>query len=128
MASVKLMLYTYKKLKDGSHPIVLSIIKDRKRKLISTGYSATMVQWRKDNKGLNTQHPHHKKLTAHLTKKRMEAENAIIDLEGTGNPFSVDAIAELLQSDKKHSSFNRYSENLINKLKRAGKIGNSRVY
>jgi integrase len=128
MASVKLMLYTHKELKDHTHPIVLSIIKDRKRKLISTGYSATASQWRKDNKGVNSQHQNHKKLNAHLSKKRIDAENAILDLEQSGKPYTVEDIVEELQSDKRPSSFKVHSENLIYKLKQVGKTGNARVY
>ena len=128
MASVKLMLYTYKELKDGTHPIVLSVIKDRKRKLISTGYSAIKAHWKTDNKGLNSRHPHQKKLNALLTKKRMDAENAIIELESTNKPFSVHDVAELLLVDRKSSSFKRYSEHLISKLDSAGKKGNAVVY
>ena len=50
MSSAKILLFTHKKLNDGSNPIVLQIIKDRKRKLISLGHSATSLQWDKVQK------------------------------------------------------------------------------
>jgi len=128
MTSVKVLLYTHKELKDGSHPIVLSIIKDRDRKMISTGYSAAKTQWRQDNKGLNTKHPHAKKLNSLLIQKRMEVESAIIDLEGTGKPYSVEDVADMLKKGKKAYSFKQFSESLISKLEKADKVGNSKVY
>jgi len=128
MTSVKVLLYIHKELKDGSHPIVLSIIKRRDRKMISTGYSATKAQWKQDGKGLNTKHPHFKKLNSQLIQKRMEVESAIIDLEGTGKPYSVEDVAEMLKKDKKAYSFKQFTQSLISRLEKADKMGNSKVY
>ena len=45
MASVKVFLNKYKTNNDGSHPIVLQILKDRKKKVLWLGYSAKFSQW-----------------------------------------------------------------------------------
>jgi integrase/recombinase XerD len=39
MASVKVILYTSKTLKNGEHPIMIRLIKDRKTKYMSLGHS-----------------------------------------------------------------------------------------
>lgn len=49
MASAKILLFVQKKLNVGSHPIMLQLIKDRKRKLLAIGHSATNMQWDQDN-------------------------------------------------------------------------------
>jgi len=128
MASVKLLLYTHKNLKDGSYPILLSILKDRKRRTISTGYSATIGQWSKDKNTVNAKHPHADKIKGVLKKKLMTAEKVILDLDDKGKPYTVDDIADALQIDKKPSSFKEYSEYQIERMKNAGQHGNSRVY
>jgi hypothetical protein len=57
MASIKAVLFTSKTLKNGEHPIMLRIIKDRKTKYTSIGYSCTKELW-DDKKSLpRRKHP-----------------------------------------------------------------------
>jgi integrase/recombinase XerD len=69
MASAKILLFIHKKLNDGSYPIVLQIIKDRKRKLISLGHSATLLQWDEKENKPNKKHPNHSNLDLVLQKR-----------------------------------------------------------
>lgn len=128
MASVTLMLYSFKKLKDGSHPIVLSILKDRKRRMISLGYSATEKQWSDRWQTVNARHPKADKLKKLIKQKKEAASKALFDLEGAGKPYTVDDIAEYLGRTHKTSSFKEYSEYLIEAMKKSGKSGNAEIY
>jgi integrase len=128
MASVKILLYTHKTLKDGSYPIVLSIIKDRKRKLISLGYAAKVTQWNQEKNLPNSKHPHYSELTKNLKRKLHLAEKAIMDLDDKSMPFSVDDIAEAITDKKKTSSFKEYTTELISMFEKTGRYGNARVY
>jgi site-specific recombinase XerD len=128
MASAKIFLFTHKKLKDGSHPIVLQIIKDRSRKLISLGHSATLQQWdERENKPIK-KHPNHDKLVLLLQKKLYQANRVIMEFDETGEPYSIEDIVYKLKSGKSNISVYKYTEELIMKLEKTGKIGNSKVY
>lgn len=128
MASAKILLFTHKKLSDGSYPIVLQIIKDRKRKLISLGHSATKLQWDEEGNKPNKKHPNYSNLNLVLQKKLMLANKAILELEEIGNTFTVEDIVYKLTASSSNITIFKYTEGLIARLKRTGKIGNAIVY
>lgn len=127
MASVKIFLFTHKSIKDGSHPIVLQLIKDRKRKMISLG-SAFKNQWNFESEVPNSKHPHSKELRTLLKRKSLMAEKAILDLDDLGKPYTVEDIAEKIDLGKRTTSFKEFSGRLISQLKKAGRNGNARAY
>lgn len=128
MASVTFMLYTHKTLKDGSHPIVISIIKDRKRRVISLGFSANDKQWSESKKTVNAKHPKADKLKKLIKQKKEAAIKALFELEGSGKPYTVVDIAEYLGRNAKTSMFKEYTDQLIAIMKQTGRYGNARAY
>ena len=128
MASAKILLYKHKKLKGGSHPIVLQIIKDRKRRIVSLGHSASANQWDDEKNQVNRSYPNHAKLNILLKKRSIDAEKVIIDLDESGNPFSVDDIVSKLSNSRTSGSVFEYTNVLIKKLDRTGNTGNARIY
>lgn len=128
MASAKILLFIHKKLNDGSCPIVLQIIKDRKRKLISLGHSSTILQWDEEGNKPNKKHPNHSNLDLVIQKKLFLANKAILELEETGNNFTVEDIVLKLTTSSSNTTIFKYTDDLIKKLKRTGKIGNAIVY
>ena len=85
MASIKVILYKHKTLKDESHPILIQVIKDRKRKTISTGYSATTKQWNEKNNLPNSKHPNQELLMSRIKRAvlanwKQPSSNSILTL------------------------------------------------
>jgi len=128
MTSVKLHLYTHKTLKDRSHPILFQILKDRKRKTISTGYSATVSQWNKSKNLPNKNHPNSRLLTNVLKKKVVDVETEVLRLEEKGKPYTLDDLVKRVKGIKSDYTFKTYAEEKIKELKDTGKTGNSCVY
>jgi hypothetical protein len=128
MESAKILLFTHNKLNDGSNPIVLQIIKDRKRKLMSLGHSSTTTQWDEENNKPNKTHPNYKDLNLLLQKKIYEANNVIIELDEKGDPYTVEDVIYKLKPKISSKTVFKYTEDLIKKLEKTGKIGNSKVY
>jgi site-specific recombinase XerD len=128
MASAKILLFTHKKLNDGTYPIVIQVIKDRKRKLISLGHSSTKDQWDEENNRSNKKHPNYKDLNLLLQKKIYEANKVIIDLDEKGEPYTVEDIVYNCKPRTSSTTVFKYIEDLIKKLEKSGKIGNSKVY
>lgn len=127
MTSVKIYLYVHKTLKDESHPIVLQIIKDRKRKMVTIA-TAYPKEWNFYSEIPNSKHPNAKQLRSLIRKKKNLAESAIIELDEIGKPYTVDDVAERLEFKKQTTSFEMYTDKLISQLKKANKNGNARAY
>lgn len=128
MASAKIFLFTHKKLKDGSNPIVLQIIKDRRRKLVSLGHSATLDQWDEEENKPTKKHPNHNELVLLLQKKLYQANKIIMELDETEESYSIEDVIFKLKTGKTNISVFKYTDDLIKKLEKTGKIGNSIVY
>ena len=72
MVSAKIVLFTSKTLKNGEHPLMIRLTKDRKSKYISTGLSCTKDLW--DEKAClpKKKHPNQLKLSIFLNNKLNE--------------------------------------------------------
>ena len=128
MASAKIFLFTHKKLNDGSYPIVLQIIKDRKRKLISLGHSATLTEWDVEENQPTKKHPNHRDLVLLIQKKLYQANKIIMELDEADKPYTIEDIIIKLKSGKSSSSVFKYTEEFIKKLEKTGKTGNATIY
>jgi len=128
MASAKILLFRHKTLKDGSHPIVVQIIKDRQRKIVSLGHSASIEHWDSDNNRPNRKHPNYTHLNILINTKINQADKIILELDESNEPYSIDDIVNKFKVNKASESVFEYTESMITKLERAGKQGNARVY
>jgi len=128
MASVKVILYEHKKLKDGSHPILIQLIKDRKRKTISTGHSALKSQWNKKSDLPNSKHPNQSLLTSRIKRIKTDINDIVLTLENKRKPFNVEDIINAFKRKKTDITFQEYCNQLVNSLKESGKTGNSNAY
>lgn len=128
MISVKLQLYTHKTLKDGTHPILVQILKDRKKKTISLGYSATVAQWNKNQNLPNSKHPNQQLLSRLIKLRINEIQEIILDFENKKKNFTLDDICNKFRKKDTTDTFIGYADRLINDFNRIGKIGNAKVY
>lgn len=128
MISVKLQLYKHKTLKDGSYPILIQVLKDRKRKTFSTGYSATLEQWNPKQNLASSKHPNQQLLNKLLKRKMLEIQDLILELENDRNNFSLDDISNKIKKTDTSETFDGFTQRLIDDLTRIGKVGNARVY
>jgi len=128
MASIKIQLYKHKTFSDGSHPIIMQIIKDRKKRTLWLGYKANKDHWDSESSLPNEKHPNSTRLANHIRQKLIESTDVILDLDKKKKPYSVQDIFNQLSDSKGSSTFINYTEEIIEKLKTAGKLGNSRVY
>lgn len=128
MASTKLLLRTTKVLKNGEHPIVLRVIKDRKTKMIFTGFSCSAAKWDfKENKPKKS-HPNSIKLELFLNKKKAEAQGIILNLENENKEYSTESFKQLYKVSSKKITVFKYYDQIIANLIKTNKIGNSNAY
>jgi len=128
MASYKIRLLEYKVNNEGKHPIVLQVIKDRKRKVLWLGYYASKEEWDEEEKLPTDKHPNYRELKVLIRNKLNAAEKAIIDFDDNKKPFTAQDVINEVSIKEDSSSFKEYTENVIGKLEKLKKYGNARVY
>ena len=128
MASVKLKFKTDKTLKDGTHPIVIQVIHNRRRKVFYLGYSAKKSQWDKDNNRIKSTHPEHKNIKSRIKNSMRHLNNIIADFENRHQKFSLNDIERKYKLKSSSEKFLDYADKLIKALKESGKKGNAIVY
>ena len=128
MASIKIILFTHKKLKDGSHPIMIQIIKDRKRKMISTGFSAKESEWNFKSNSPSRKHPNYSQLRIYLNRKLVDAQADLMELSAKKKPFSIDELILQIKGEVKTGSVFTFWEEVVNDLKESKKHGNMNAY
>jgi len=128
MASVKILLKKIDNPKDGKYPIIIQILHERRKKIISLKHYINPKFW-DEEKGLPvSKYPNSTSLSILIRNKLNEAEQIILDFENEGKPFTVEDIANRLLSGSKSEMFFKFTEKEIKRLVRLKKIGNSKVY
>ncbi|MFZ2286795.1 MAG: site-specific integrase [Bacteroidales bacterium] len=128
MASVKVFLNKHKKKSDGSHPVVMQIIKDRRKKLLFLRHYVKPEHWDAELNVPKAKHPNSVRLKTAIRGKLNDAERIILDLEDKKKPFTVDDIVNKLTATENSDSFFSFAERTVEKLKELNQIGNSKIY
>ena len=125
--TVKLVL-DGRALSNGKHRIYLRIIKDRKRKNISLG-----LQTYKDffkNEAFTKQHPNYQIENELLLKVKARALKIIREFQVKQSDFTLDEFEDVFRGNKKNQDLKAidFFDELIDELKRAGKMGSAKAY
>jgi site-specific recombinase XerD len=128
MASTKVLLKTSKILKNGEHPIVIRVIKDRKTKFIFTGQSCHPDLWDSKNNKPKSKHPNKQMLELFISKKSIEAQNIILELENNNEVYSSDSFKKIFKSKSKKTTVFEFWQQIIDNLISTDNIGNANVY
>ncbi|MFC2118079.1 phage integrase SAM-like domain-containing protein [Bacteroidota bacterium] len=128
MATIKLRIKKQQVLSDGTHPIVLQLIFNRKKRIINTGHSCTLNQWNHQENIVNRRYPNSVNLNNVLRGKLNEAERIMLDLEGSNKSYTIDDLVDSISGKKYDIRAFKYSDTVIAKLKKEKKYGNADVY
>ncbi len=127
-ASVKATLYIHKTLKNGQHPIILQIIKDRKVRKISIGYSAKKEEWDFAGDKPSKKHPLRKELEAIISMKMASLSKQVLALEMQTNNYTAETVVKKVKRKKSATSVFGYFDEVIAGLKKNNRIGNADIY
>ena len=128
MSSVNILLYKHKKKSNGSHPVVLQIIKDRKKKLLFLGHYVHPDNWDDDASLPTSKHPNSARLKNVIRGKLNDAEKIILDFEDRKKPFTVEDIVDKLNAPETAEMLFPFWEGIVKKLEVLKSIGNSTIY
>ncbi len=128
MASIKVFLKKHKTNALGQYPIVIRIIKDRKTKFIFTGQYCAPELWDDKDNCPKKKHPEKYELEVFIDKKKHEAKSLLLNMETENTNYTTENFKSILKVTTQKVSVLSYFENTIENFKKAGKIGNARIY
>ena len=128
MSSLNVLLFTSKLLKNGEHPIMIRLIKDRKTKYHGLGHSCSKENWDFSKSLPKKKHPNYKELTILIEHKKNSLTKELMKVEAEIENFSVEELKDKIFKKKQPTYLLTYLKNLEVDMIKAGKIGNSRVY
>ena len=126
--SVKLYLGKWKTLKNGEHPILIRLTKNRKRLTMNIGFTCNEKWWDERTNRPSSKHPLQKDLTINIEKKLQLANKIILEYENENKEFNLNDLKRRLSKETVSKSVFEFIDEHAENLKKAGKIGNSKVY
>ena len=126
--SVSILLFTSKTLKNGEHPIMLRVTKNRKTKYLSLGQSSHIDLWNMDKQKPMRKHPNFRKLESLIIEKEKQARDLEMALETQKNNFSLEEFEIKFRNKTKEMTVFKFFDEVIENMVKAGRIGNSKAY
>lgn len=128
VSSIKIVLYESKTLKNGEHPIMLRITKDRKIKYLSIGASCSKNLWNSQESIPKSKHPLFKELLNKINKKKLEASKLLLALEEDEKDYSAELLQNKLKKTKTKITVLQYFDEVISRLEKADRIGYANIF
>ncbi len=131
MKYISIIPYKSTILKNGEHPIVLRITKDRARKYISLNLSTSLEQWNnefsqfKKDKRIN---PDHEKNNAFISSQLLKAKDVIDEFDRNKIDWTLNQFETAFLHRSKKGKVKSFFENHIQILKETDHNGNARCY
>ena len=119
MSSVKIVLRE-KKQKDGTYPLAIRIIKDRRTSFIHTGKTIKKEDWDATEHKVKKSHTNHARLNNYLLKKLSDATNVSLEMETIKSEVSSRALKQKIKP-LVGVTFNPQAELYLENLKKSGK-------
>jgi len=120
MSSAKIIMRKNKS-KDGSYPMTVRIIKDRRTSYIYLGHNLKTTDWDPIKQLVKKSHPNSARLNNLFAKRVIEANDKLLDMESHRTDTSSTAIRRSIVSKKKGTFF-KQAAIYLDDLKRSGKF------
>ena len=128
-ATVSVVLYKSKTLKNGEHPLMLRVIKDRKPKYISIGLSCKAKDWNFEKNIPKSKHPQHDLIVEVMREKKSEYQKKIFELKLEKKEVSTASLIKTVEDeDYSNTSLFSFFDEIFKRLKDSNKIGTAKSY
>lgn len=131
MKHISILPYKSTTLKNGAHPVVLKITKNRVRKYFSLNISSSVEQWNyeysffKKDKRINPDYEKHNK---YISLQVLKAQEIIDDFNRNKIDWTLNQFEEAFFNHSKKGKIQPFMLNLISTLKSTGHTGNAVNY
>ncbi|NQZ76463.1 MAG: phage integrase SAM-like domain-containing protein [Ekhidna sp.] len=120
MGSIKTVLRK-KPNSDGHYPIAIRITQNRKSSYLQIGQYIDLKYWDNANHQVKKSHPNSKQLNNLILKKRVEANDKLLELQSSEKRVSSQAVKQHIRKEYKSTSFFKLAATYIENLEQAGK-------
>jgi len=90
--SVSVICYKYKTLSNGEHPLMLRIIKDRKRSMKSLGFSIQPQHWDFEKELPTSSCPNKEEIIQLILKTKLEYQKRLLDKSNIDEEFTASSL------------------------------------
>src|SRR3569833_2923194 len=118
MASIKVRLRE-RESSDGKYSIIIQILKDRKKSVITLGHSVLESEWDAKNSKVKKTHPNTTSLNNLIAKRVAEANDKLIQLEANNTDTSAKVIKKAVKAAKDNTFF-KQADLYIARLEKGG--------
>lgn len=133
MVTYKILLDTRRAKSDGTYPVMVRIIYNRKNTTFNTGVFLTDNFWIAEKSMVSPKHPNSTLLNGKITEQYLKVQKVVIELESE-NDFSFDNLKERLTNQQPKSantksiSFKTFADQLVEDMLTVNQTGNAIVY
>ena len=129
MATIKLLLRRQKAKENGTIPIYLRLIKDRKAQFISLNFSVLEKEWDEDKQRVRKSNPNSNQLNAFLSQKVAEAERLSCAMQNERKQVQTSEIKqELIGLTKPKTDIFKFGERYYKTFDAKGKYASFVLY
>ena len=123
---IVVILYKSKVLSNGEHPLMLRVTQKGQRKYVASGISCPEKLWDSKKNLPKRTHPNRKFIQAFISQKVLAYQNKLVENQHLGR--SAATIIDAVERSHTGQQFFPFLDELIDRLLKAGKIGNANVY
>ncbi|MGD9928875.1 MAG: tyrosine-type recombinase/integrase [Mangrovibacterium sp.] len=129
-ASAKVLLFKSKKYKDGKHPVLLRIVIDRKPMYYNIGNNLKCIpdQWDEKTSLFEKSFPNYKEANRNVLSALGKANEILINLNYENPNFGHGDFKQRFIRKGQKIYLLKYMDEIISRLKKAGKVGNVAAY
>lgn len=102
-ATVNVLCYKSKTLKNGEHPLMVCVCKNRKRRYISLGVSVKPQFWDFEKSKPKRNCPNREQLSKLIAETEQKYSEQILDYSTTGREYTLETLVETLLVSLKNS-------------------------
>lgn len=127
-ATVEVVCYKSKPLKDGTFPLMLRVTKDRKRKYVSLGLSLHEKFWDFEKGKPKRNCPNKEQIERLIAAKTAEYNDLIVEMTSQQREYTVETLVSHFHNQVRCATVVELYDKLIDDMKCGGKLGNAGVY
>ncbi len=126
--SISVICYTSKTLANGEHPLMLRVIKNRKRTMKSLGICVNQDHWDFTKNEPKASCPNKEHILQIILDTKAKYQKMLLEKRINGEEFTSDSLIKDSTKQKKNYSVEDFYQSIISDLRNNGKIGNSYAY
>lgn len=122
-ATVNVLCYKSKTLKNGEHPLVICMCKERKRKYIGLGMSINPIYWDFKKNKPKRNCPNKDQINNLIREQEQKYSEQVFDFSAKGKEFTLTALVETIETSSKQKTVGALFLDYIEQLKRENRMG-----